>query len=115
VPRSKPAAGWKVALIASVGLAAAFVIFGGLNNGFSRRTVITLALAGALLGAIAAPDFQPESFRRPRLWQIFFAILGCGLVAFHFEAGPMGYALSVLIGVVLGYFARFWTKYIDVP
>jgi hypothetical protein len=115
VPRSKPAAGWKVALIASAALAAAFVIFGGLNNGFSKRTIITLALAGALLGAIAVPDFQPESFRHPALWQVSFAILGCSLVAFHFDAGPMGYAMAVVIGAVLGYCARFWTKYIDVP
>jgi len=89
VARSNPTAGWKAALIASAGLAVVFVIFGGINNGFSKRTIITLAVAGALLGAIGAPDFQPDSFRYPVLWQIAFAILGCVLVAFHFEAGPL--------------------------
>ena len=115
MPRSQPTAGWKVALIASAGLAAVFVIFGGLNNGFSKRTVITLAMAGALLGAIGAPDFQPDSFRHPIFWQIAFAVLGCVLIAFHFEAGPLGYVAAVVVGGVLGYFARHWTRYIDIP
>ena len=113
--RSNPTAGWKAALIASAGLAVVFVIFGGINNGFSKRTIITLAVAGALLGAIGAPDFQPDSFRYPVLWQTAFAILGCVLVAFHFEAGPLGYFFAVAAGGALGYFARYWTSYIDVP
>lgn len=113
--RNKPAAGWKVALITSVAAAVVFVIFGGINNGFSKRTIITLALAGALLGAIGAPDFQPESFRHPVVWQMGFAILGSVLVAFHFEAGPIGYLVAVAVGGALGHFARHWTKYIDVP
>lgn len=115
MPRSKPTAGWKVALIASAGLAIVFVIFGGISNGFSKRTIITLALGGALLGAIGAPDFQPESFRYPVLWQMAFAILGSVLVAFHFEAGPVGYLVAVAVGGALGYSARHWTRYIDVP
>ena len=85
--RSKPTAGWKAALIASAGLAVVFVIFGGINNGFSKRTIMTLALAGALLGAIGAPDFQPDSFRYPVLWQTAFAILGCVLVAMTMALG----------------------------
>jgi len=89
VARSKPIAGWKSALIASAGLAVVLVIFGGLNNGFSKRSIITLAVAGALLG--------------------------CVLVAFHFEAGPLGYFFAVAAGGALGYFARYWTSYIDVP
>jgi hypothetical protein len=55
MPRNKPAAGWKVTMITSAGLAAVFVILGGISNGFSKRTLITLALAGALLGAIGVP------------------------------------------------------------
>jgi len=96
-------------------MALVFVVFGGINNGFSKRTIITLALAGALLGAIGAPDFQRESFRYPVAWQMAFAILGSVLVAFHFEAGPLGYLAAVAAGGLLGYFARHWTKYIDVP
>jgi hypothetical protein len=44
-----------------------------------------------------------------------FAILGCVLVAFHFEAGPLGYFIAVVAGGALGYFARYWTSHIDVP
>jgi len=101
--------------MASAGLAAVFVIFGGLNHGFTKRAILTLAAAGALLGAIGAPDFQPDSFRHPVLWQMAFAILGCVLVAVHFEAGPLGYLGAVVAGGALGYFARHWTRHIDVP
>lgn len=115
MPRNKPAAGWKVALIVSAVLAVLFVSLGGISTGYSTRSVVTLALAGALLGAIAAPDLEPESFRAPMLWQMGFAILGAVMVAFSLHLGPLGYLVAVLVGAVLGYFARYWTKYIDVP
>jgi len=115
MPRIKPTAGWKVALYTSGALAILFVIFGGFSTGYSRRSVTVLALAGALLGAIAAPDLEPAAFRHPAIWQMFFAILGSLLIAFHADAGPLGYLIAVVAGGVLGYFARYWTKYIDVP
>ena len=74
-----------------------------------------LAVAGALLGAIAAPDLEPAAFPHAKAWQIFFATLSCLVVAFHLKVGPGGYAIAALLGVTLGYFARYWTKYIDVP
>jgi hypothetical protein len=74
-----------------------------------------LALAGAFLGAIAAPDLEPTAFRHATLWQIFFAILGSLSVAFFFKAEPVGYVVAIVIGATLGYFAKYWTRYIDVP
>lgn len=96
-------------------LAVLFVGLGGISMGYSTRSVVTLALAGALLGAIAAPDLAPESFRHPTPWQMGFAIVAGILVAFNLAAGPLGYLVAVFVGAVLGYFARYWTKYIDVP
>jgi hypothetical protein len=74
-----------------------------------------LALAGALLGAIAAPDLEPKAFRYPELWQMFFSILGCVLVAANSRAGPIGYLIAVSVGGAIGFCAKYWTKYIDVP
>jgi hypothetical protein len=115
MPRREHISGWKVALFASAGLAIVFVALGGLSTGYSWKKVGLLALAGALLGAIAAPDLEPEAFRHPIAWQIFFATLSSLLVAFQLRVEPFGYLIAALIGVALGYFARYWTKYIDVP
>jgi hypothetical protein len=115
VPRIKHIAGWKVALFASVGFAILFAVFGGFSTGYSLRSIGLLALAGALLGAIAAPDLEPKAFRFPELWQMSFAILGSILIAFSCKAGPLGYAIAVVVGGVLGFFARYWTKHIQVP
>ena len=115
MPRIKPAAGWKVALYASGGFAILFVVFGGFSTGYSLRAVTLLAVAGGLLGAIAAPDLEPAAFRHPTMWQMFFAILSGLVIAFHAGAGPMGYLVAVVVGGLLGYFARYWTRYIDVP
>ena len=115
MPRNKPIAGWKVALFASIGLAILFVAFGGFSTGYTLRSVGLLATAGALLGAIAAPDLEPKAFRFPELWQMFFAILGGILIALSLNAGPIGYAIAVVVGGILGFFAKYWTKYIDVP
>ena len=115
MPRIKHIAGWKVALFASAALAVLFVVFGGFSSGYSLRSVTLLAVSGGLLGAIAAPDLEPEAFRHATLWQMSFAILGSILVAFHVKAHPIGYLVAVVIGAVLGYFARYWTKYINLP
>ena len=115
MPRPESIAGWKVALVASIALAILFPALGGISVGYSWRSVGLLALAGAFLGAIAAPDLEPAAFRHATLWQIFFATLGSLTVAFYFRAEPVGYLAAIAIGGTLGYFARFWTKYINVP
>ena len=115
MPRREHIAGWKVALFASAGLAIVFAALGGLSTGYTWTKVGMLALAGALLGAIAAPDLEPAAFRHPIAWQIFFATLSSLLVAFQLNLEPFGYFIAALVGVTLGYFARYWTKYIDVP
>jgi hypothetical protein len=115
MPRIRHIAGWKVAICASAAGAVLFVAFGGFSSGYSLRSVALLAVSGGLLGAIAAPDLEPEAFRHAKLWQMFFAILGSVLVAFHVNAEPVGYLIAVVVGAVLGYFARYWTKHINVP
>lgn len=115
LPRETHTAGWKIAIFSVVFFAVAFVVFGGFPRGWSARSVALLAASGAFLGAIAAPELEPRAFRQPVLWQMFFAILGSLLFAVKVGAGPVGFAIAVLVGGVLGYFARFWVKYITTP
>jgi hypothetical protein len=107
--------GWAVAGMMAGFLALAFVMLGGLSFGYSLRSAIWLAISGALLGAVAAPDLEPKAFRFPVLWQICFCVVGLEALVFYNKAGPIWYLVALVVGWVLGYTARHWTKYIDVP
>jgi len=92
-----------------------FALFGGMRYGYSMSSVAWLALSGAILGAIGAPEIEPKAFRYPALWQIAFAVAGCTVLAAGLEAPPEGYLLAVLVGVILGYLAPYWIKQIQAP
>ena len=96
-------------------LAVIFVVFGGLQYGYSGRNIVFFGVVGVILGAIGAPELEPKAFRYPALWQIFFAIIGCTLLAFAIHAPPEGYGLAVTAGLLLGYLAPYWIKHIQGP
>lgn len=112
-------AGWKhFAILVSLltfGFANIFILFGGLVYGYALRNVLFLGSAGFFLGAIGAPEIEPKLFRFPRLWQIFFSMLGCVLVAVHLQAGALGYSIAVVVGLALGYLAPFWVGHVHLP
>jgi len=114
MPRTKTS-GLKLALVVAVALALVFVIFGGIAHGYTWRNVALLASAGAVIGAIGAPYIEPQAFRHPTLWQMFFSVLGCVLLAVYLSAGADGYALAIVVGIVIGYLAPYWVKHIQVP
>ena len=103
---------WTLAFGCSVCGAGFFVLLGGWRHGFSPNTIVVLAASGAMLGGLAAPEFEPKRFRYAALWQIFFGILGCLGFAAGIAAPAEGYALAVLCGVALGYTAPFWLKHV---
>jgi hypothetical protein len=108
MPRSKPVPGWKVVAFASPILAIVFPLFEGWRFGYERRSVIWLAAAGAALGVIAAPMFEPKAFRHPVGWQVFFSVLSCVFIAIQQQAGKAGFAIALVAGVVLGLTAKWW-------
>jgi tryptophan-rich sensory protein len=95
--------------------ATVLVAFGGLRFGYSGKSIAGLAASGAILGSIAAPEFEPKLFRYPAVWQMLFAIAGCVVLAVAAEAPAEGYFLAVVAGAVLGYIAPIWIKYIHLP
>jgi len=107
--------GLTLAIVVAVVLALVFVIFGGLAHGYSLRNIAFLASVGAVFGAIGAPYIEPKAFRYPTLWQMFFSVLGCALLAMYLQAGAEGYALAIVAGVILGYLAPFWVKHFQGP
>ena len=95
--------------------ALAFVAFGGLSIGYKLYNIEWLAGAGAVFGAIGAPYIEPKAFRYPSLWQASFSVLGCVLAAAAVGAGPGGYLLAVIVGLVLGLLARYWIGHLPLP
>ena len=83
--------------------------------GYSVASVSFLAAAGAILGAIGAPEIEPKVFRYPALWQMSFATIGCLLLAAAMDSPIEGYMLAILAGLILGYLAPLWIKHIQAP
>lgn len=96
-------------------LAAVVVIFSGMAVSYSIESMSWLAVSGAILGAISAPEIDPKAFRYPALWQILFAVIGCVILARAVDASFEGYLLAVPIGIAIGYLAPYWIKHIQVP
>ena len=107
--------GIKIAIVLSLVMAIIGVVFGGLVNGFTLRTVILYGVMAAFLGAVGAPEIEPKYFRYPTIWQVLFSIAGCSLFAFSMRAPLEGYVLAVLIGGFLGFTAHYWVKYVSFP
>ncbi len=107
--------GLKLAFVVAAAFALVFVVFGGLRDGYSLRSITLLASAGAVIGAVGAPDFEPKAFRYPTLWQMFFSVLGCALLALYLKASAEGYALAIVAGIILGYLAPYWVKHVQGP
>lgn len=105
----------RIALLAPTVCAVVFAMFGALSHGITLRNIAGFAAAGAILGAVAAPCIEPSAFRHPVIWQVSCAVSGCLLAAVALDAGPEGYALAVIAGVILGYTAPYWIKHIQAP
>jgi hypothetical protein len=93
----------------------AFIVLGGISQGYSVDSIIVLGAMGAFFGAISAPELEPKIFRFPTIWQICCSVAGSLLVAFVFKSGAEGYLLAVVLGVFIGYFAPFWIKHVSLP
>lgn len=102
---------WKTTVIFGLVIAVIWVLGGGYLRGFSLNVVAFHAATGFFLGAIAAPELEPQGFRHPVFWQVALAVIGCVLFAASIEASPTGYAFAVVFGAALGSTARYWVKY----
>jgi hypothetical protein len=107
--------GWRLVAFASSFFAVLFVAFGGLRFGYSTRSVGYLSLCGVLLGLVSAPELEPRRFRYPALWQCSFGAVGGAALAGAMRGSGEAFAVSILAGLLLGYFAPLWIKHIQVP
>jgi hypothetical protein len=112
---SSRSGGLKLAAVASLCLALLFIVLGGIRLGYTLWSVALLGAAGLSIGAVAAPELEPQFFRYPALWQVCFAVAGCVSIALLLAAGGEGLALAVLVGVALGIAAPVWVKHVQLP
>lgn len=107
--------GLKLATVVSACFAIIFVVFGGFKLGYTLPNIALLSISGAVFGAIGAPHIEPKAFRYPILWQMFFSVVGCILVAVFLQASFEGYVLAVVVGCIAGYLAPYWVPHIQAP
>jgi hypothetical protein len=104
---------WKTAGLAAAGMGAAFVLLEhGFRSGGTLRSVEGVGLIGVVIGALAAPDFAPELFPAPALWQAIVGACGGALLALLLGATAPGIAAAAITGGVLGALARHWIKHV---
>jgi hypothetical protein len=114
--RKAKANGWVVAGLSGIVFAVLFVALGGISHGYGLRSVGLLAASGFLLGAIAAPEFEPKAFRYPAAWQVVFgALAGAALVAVKHHHFSEAVVAGIMVGGLFGFFAPYWLKYVQVP
>jgi hypothetical protein len=106
---------WKTVALSVLFFSVLFVVFGGLGLSYSARDVTFLAVIGAFIGALAAPEFEPESFSHPSLWQATFGAMGGLSIAGLLNPVPVAFVAGGMIGIIIGYTASYWVKHVQVP
>lgn len=76
------------------------------------RNLPLFALAGLVIGAIAAPELDRKLFPAPVPWQTALGAVGGGLLAVAAGAGAGVVFAAVMTGAVLGALARYWVLFI---
>jgi hypothetical protein len=107
--------GFKVVLACSAVLAVLFAVIGGLGRGYEPTAVCLLAVSGAAIGAMGAPEFYPEVFRSPALWQVGAGVVSGLACAVAFSSTAIGLTLGGLVGAFIGFLAPYWVKHVNVP
>lgn len=98
-----------------VGFTVTFVVLGGLSVGYSLPGAVMLAVTGAAIGALAAPEIVPKQFRRPAMWQVGSGVVASIPVAVVLAPTLEGFALAALIGGLVGYVVPYWIHRITLP
>jgi hypothetical protein len=81
----------------------------------TKEHFIFATLVGAFTGLLAAPEFSPESYKYPTVFQVFSGV-GAGLFVGLFFNASNQYILGLcIVGAVIGFFAKYFIDAIHVP
>lgn len=102
---------WKaVAVCGGIGVVAAIAL-AQLTPPHGRNLPL-FALAGLVLGAVAAPELDPKLFPASARWQAALGAAGGGLLALAAGAAAGVVFSAVMTGAILGALARYWIRFI---
>jgi len=77
--------------------------------------LVFVALLGAFVGAVAAPEFEPKAFKYPVLVQSCSGAISGMLFGLAFSLSGEYIAVSSAAGIILGFTASFWVKHVPLP
>ena len=105
----------KVASFFAVIFAAMFAVVSAIFYFGEWYRLIAVSCIGAFVGLVAAPEFEPKAFARPRLVQAV-----SGLFAGVFSGVAVGFALDLVLaagalGLLVGFLAPIWIKHVQIP
>jgi len=79
-----------------------------------KRFAVVFSL-GLFVGLLAAPEFEPDAFKYPRLFQSFSGAASGALVGVVFSFPSEYIFMTSIIGGVIGWLAPFWVKHVPIP
>ena len=104
---------WKLLALSSAIGAVVFVLTkSAFRPGQTLRHGAVAAVAGLIIGALAAPEFDPKLFPAPALWQALIGAVGGGLLALLLGAPAGSVTAAVVGGAGLGVLARYWLEHL---
>ena len=81
----------------------------------TKEHFIFATFVGAFTGLLAAPELTPESYRYPKVFQVFSGV-GVGFfVGLFFNASSQYIFGLCILGALIGFFAKHFIEAIPVP
>ena len=105
----------KAILLSGILMSGVFALFSLTLHFGDWQRLLAVSVIGLFVGLIAAPVLAPEKFKEPLLWQGSCGFAAGLTIAIYFQFETPYFALSVLVGTVLGATAPFWIKHVPIP
>lgn len=77
--------------------------------------LLLLCLLGFFIGFVAAPEFEPNAFKKAWLLQLSGGAIAGLLVGLIFVLNSENILALVLIGGFIGWAAPYWIKHVPIP
>ena len=105
----------RISLLCAGACSTVFSIVGLIGNFGDWGKLSSYAIIGAVIGLLVAPEFEPEVFRHPVLWQSFWGGVSALLIAVSLGSSIKVSIIATFAGTILGMTAKLWLKHTSLP